>query len=72
MGKRLRVIQANDSMQQGYCYQLIARTGRDFEPAFRPELTPKAMLRLGIAAAICTPSVSSPGMRLLLRHADSE
>ena len=35
-------------MQQGYCYELVARKGRDFDPEFRPELTPTEMLRLGV------------------------
>ena len=35
-------------MQRGYCYALTARTGRDFDPEFRPELTPAQMLRLGV------------------------
>jgi hypothetical protein len=35
-------------MQSGYRYELTARQGRDFDPEFRPELTPKAMLELGV------------------------
>ena len=38
----------NDRMQQGYRYQRVARAGRDFDPAFTPELTPRQMLRLGV------------------------
>jgi hypothetical protein len=45
---RKRTIVVNDKMQQGYRYVLSARTGRDFDPAFRPELTPPQMLRLGV------------------------
>ncbi|EHH10289.1 hypothetical protein [Mesorhizobium amorphae] len=48
MGKRPPIIQVNDRMQRGYRYELVARTGRDFDPEFRPELTPKEMLRLGV------------------------
>ena len=48
MGKRPRIIQVNDRMQRGYRYELVARTGRDFDLEFRPELTPKEMLRLGV------------------------
>jgi hypothetical protein len=43
-----RWITVNDRMQRGYRYQLVARTGRDFDPAFTPELTPAEMLRLGV------------------------
>jgi hypothetical protein len=35
-------------MQQGYCYELSARAGRNFDPKFTPELTPREMLALGI------------------------
>ena len=36
-----RVVIVNDKMQQGYRYELSASVGRDFEPQFRPDLTPK-------------------------------
>jgi hypothetical protein len=43
-----RVVVANDRMQQGYHYVLWAPTGRDFDPDFQPDLTPKQMLALGV------------------------
>jgi hypothetical protein len=45
---RGRLVVVNDKMQDGYCYQRIARIDRDFDPEFRPELTPKEMLALGV------------------------
>jgi hypothetical protein len=45
--KPLRV-EVNDLMQQGYVYYLAQPAGRRFDPAFRPELTPKQMLELGV------------------------
>ncbi len=45
MGKKVVV---NDKMQQGYRYELTARSGRDFHPDFKPDLTPKEMLELGV------------------------
>lgn len=44
----LHEIVVNDRMQQGYCYRLAAPEGKDFDPAFAPELTPPEMLHLGI------------------------
>ena len=41
-------IVVRDRMQRGYRYTLTARTGRDFDPAFQPELTPAEMLALGV------------------------
>src|SRR5215468_296033 len=35
-------------MQQGYEYLLTKPMGKEFAPGFRPELTPKQMLRLGV------------------------
>src|SRR5580658_4964532 len=43
-----RTIVVNDKMQRGYRYVLTAPMGKDFDPAFKPELTPKQMLRLGV------------------------
>jgi hypothetical protein len=42
-----RVVVA-DKMQRRYAYTLTARYGRDFDPEFRPELTPAQMLRRGV------------------------
>ena len=43
-----RTVIVNDRMQRGYRYVLIAPTGRNFDPDFRPELSPPEMLRLGV------------------------
>lgn len=45
---RGRTIVVNDRMQRGYRYTLEAAAGRDFDPAFKPELTPAEMLSLGV------------------------
>jgi hypothetical protein len=38
----------NDRMQKGYHYFLTRSAGRDFDPEFRPQLTPKQMLAMGV------------------------
>jgi hypothetical protein len=43
-----RWIAVNDRMQRDYRYELTAPEGGDFDPAFRPELTPAEMLALGV------------------------
>lgn len=43
-----KFINVNDKMQQDYRYELIAPAGRDFASEFKPELTPKQMLELGV------------------------
>ena len=43
-----KFVTVNDAMQKGYRYELTAPVGRDFDREFRPELTPKQMLRLGV------------------------
>jgi hypothetical protein len=45
MKKRVVV---RDRMQRGYVYYLTEPVGRNFHPDFRPELTPKQLLRLGV------------------------
>src|SRR6478752_4384561 len=47
MARRVRVV-VNDRMQQGYVYDRIEPPGRNFAPVFTPDLTPAAMLRLGV------------------------
>jgi hypothetical protein len=41
--KSKRVV-VNDSMQKGYCYDLVEWVGENFDPDFKPELTPKNCL----------------------------
>ena len=38
----------NDKMQKQYRYQLTAPIGRNFNPEFKPQLTPSKMLELGV------------------------
>ncbi|HSP34760.1 MAG TPA: hypothetical protein VLU46_10635, partial [Thermoanaerobaculia bacterium] len=42
------MIVVNDKMQRGYEYELVEPKGRNFDPHFRPEVTPKEMLELGV------------------------
>jgi hypothetical protein len=41
-------ILVNDLMQSGYVYRLTEPIGKNFHPDFRPQLTPKEMLQLGV------------------------
>src|SRR5712671_798251 len=45
---RKRAVIVNDKMQKGYRYQLTEQPGRNFDPEFSPQVTPKEMLRLGV------------------------
>ena len=45
--KEKRVV-VNDKMQRGYVYHRSEQVGRSFAPNFRPQLTPKQMLQLGV------------------------
>lgn len=45
MGK---IIKVRDKMQDNYKYELVEPMGKNFDPDFKPELTPKQMLKLGV------------------------
>jgi len=41
-------IEVKDLMQSGYRYEIVARAGRNFDPEFKPEFSPKQMLEAGV------------------------
>jgi len=43
-----KIVVYSDNFQQKYRYELVAPVGKKFDPGFKPELTPSAMLKLGI------------------------
>jgi hypothetical protein len=45
--KKIKIV-VNDKMQHGYIYYLTEPAGKNFHPDFKPELTPKQMLKLGV------------------------
>ncbi len=50
MARKKHTIEVNDQMQRGYRYELVARPGQDFDHDFKPDLTPKQMLEMGVFA----------------------
>ena len=47
-----KTIRVNDKMQKSYSYELTEPEGKNFHPDFRPELTPKQMLELGVFGGV--------------------
>lgn len=43
-----KIVVVNDKMQKNYRYHLTEPVGKNFNPDFKPELTPKQMLELGV------------------------
>ena len=48
----MKKITVNDLMQKGYTYELTEPVGKNFDPEFRPKLTPKEMLELGVFGGV--------------------
>ena len=44
----MKTVVVNDLMQQDYSYSLTGSPGQGFDPTFKPELSPKQMLELGV------------------------
>lgn len=43
-----KLVMVNDLMQKGYEYYLNQPEGKNFDPRFKPELTPKEILNMGV------------------------
>jgi len=43
-----KMVIVNDKMQKNFVYDLREAMGKNFDPRFKPELTPKQMLALGV------------------------
>lgn len=52
MLKKEETIKVNDKMQKNYKYKLVEPLGKHFHSEFKPELTPKEMLCLGVFGGI--------------------
>jgi hypothetical protein len=49
---KTKTILINDKMQRGYKYELTQPVGKNFDSRFKPELTPKEMLALGVFGGV--------------------
>ena len=47
-----KIVRVSDRMQKHYRYQLVAPPGKNFHPDFRPDLSPKQMLALGVFGGV--------------------
>ncbi|MEQ1561647.1 MAG: hypothetical protein ABL899_02930 [Nitrospira sp.] len=48
----MKTVTVNDKMQGNYKYELSAPVGKKFDPLFKPQLTPKQMLALGVFGGV--------------------
>lgn len=49
---KIKKVKVSDRIQSDYVYELVAPVGKDFDPRFKPELTPKQMLELGVFGGV--------------------
>jgi hypothetical protein len=48
----MKKVKVKDKMQSGYVYELTQPVGKNFDPRFKPQLTPKQMLALGVFGGV--------------------
>lgn len=44
----MKKVNYTDNFQKNYKYTLIEKKGKNFDPRFKPDLTPKEMLKIGV------------------------
>ncbi|MBY0473194.1 hypothetical protein K2Q00_02830 [Patescibacteria group bacterium] len=49
---RTKTVRVHDKVQKVYVYTLTEPAGKNFDPRFKPELTPKQMLALGVFGGV--------------------
>ncbi len=49
---KIKTVHVNDKMQKKYQYSLTEPIGKNFDSRFRPQLTPKEMLELGVFGGV--------------------
>jgi hypothetical protein len=47
-----KIVKVNDRMQKNFSYELTEPVGKNFDARFKPELTPKQMLALGVFGGV--------------------
>jgi hypothetical protein len=47
-----KIVTVNDRMQTDYVYELTEPIGKNFDPLFKPQLTPHEMLELGVFGGV--------------------
>ncbi len=49
---KVRTVTVSDRMQNGYSYDLTEQMGENFDSEFKPQLSPKEMLELGVFGGV--------------------
>lgn len=49
---KIKTVTVNNKMQKGYVYELTEPIGKNFAPDFKPDLSPKEMLEMGVFGGV--------------------
>lgn len=65
----MKTVEVSDRMQKKYRYQLSEPIGKNFDPEFKPDLTPQQMLALGVFGGVYMRDCTSEFPKKWFTHA---
>lgn len=63
------IVKVSDKMQKNYSYELVEPIGENFDPEFKPQLTPAQMLELGVFGGVYMRDCMNEFPKIWFKHA---